>query len=92
MSTQYREMLNGNMNDGFSNILHEASDFFKSEHRMNILGEGFKSVLTDPIAFQDYVEKLTEGLMKNAKIEYLNESYNPKRVIKPITQNEKEKK
>ena len=85
MSTQYREMFNGNMNDGFSNILHETSDFFKSEHRMNILGEGFKDVMTDPIAFNDYVEKLTEGLnptearqmtqlFENAKMQTLHES------------------
>ena len=40
----------------------------------------------------EVLKKLTDGLMKNAKIEYLNESYNPKRVIKPIAQNEKEKK
>ena len=33
----------------------------------------------------EVLKKLTEGLMKNAKIEYLNESYNPKRVVKPVT-------
>ncbi len=38
------------------------------------------------------LKKLTEGLMKNAKIEYLNESYNPKRVIKPITPEPKQTK
>ena len=30
----------------------------------------------------EVLKKLTEGLMKNAKIEYLDESYNPKRVVK----------
>jgi len=38
------------------------------------------------------LKKLTEGLMKNAKIEYLNESYNPKRVVKEVTPEPKEKK
>lgn len=32
----------------------------------------------------EVLKKFTDGLMKNAKIEYLNESYNPKRVVKPI--------
>ncbi len=30
----------------------------------------------------EVLKKLTEGLMKNAKIEYLNEEFNPKRVVK----------
>ena len=30
----------------------------------------------------EVLKKLTEGLMKNAKIEYLNESYNPKKAVK----------
>ena len=33
----------------------------------------------------EVLKDLTAGLMKNAKIEYLNESYNPKRVIKAVT-------
>ena len=32
----------------------------------------------------EVLKKFTDGLMKNAKIEYLNESYNPKRAIKPV--------
>lgn len=30
----------------------------------------------------EVLKKLTDGLMKNAKIEYLNDSYNPKKLIK----------
>ena len=42
------------------------------------------------------MKKLTEGLMKNAKIEYLNESYNPKKAVKeanpaPVKKEEKKK-
>ena len=40
----------------------------------------------------EVLKKLTEGLMKNAKIEYLDESFNPKRVIKPVTPEPKEVK
>lgn len=32
----------------------------------------------------EVLKKLTDGLMKNAKIEYLNEDYNPKRVVKEV--------
>lgn len=32
----------------------------------------------------EILKKFTDGLMKNAKIEYLNESYNPKRAVKPV--------
>lgn len=38
------------------------------------------------------LKKLTEGLMKNAKIEYLNESFDPKRVVKEVTPEPQEKK
>lgn len=40
----------------------------------------------------DILKNLTDGLMKNAKIEYLNESYNPKRVVKQETPKPTEKK
>ena len=44
----------------------------------------------------EVLKKLTEGLMKNAKIEYLNESYNPKKAVKeakpaPVKKEEKKK-
>lgn len=32
----------------------------------------------------EVLKKLTDGLMKNAKIEYLNDDYNPKRVVKEV--------
>lgn len=37
----------------------------------------------------EVLKKLTNGLLKNAKIEYLNEQYNPKRTIKPQEETEK---
>lgn len=33
----------------------------------------------------EVLKKFTDGAMKNAKIEYLNEEFNPKRTVKPIT-------
>lgn len=33
----------------------------------------------------EVLKKFTDGLMKNAKIEYLNDSYNPKKAVKPVT-------
>lgn len=39
----------------------------------------------------EVLKKLTDGLMKNAKVEYLNESYNPKRAIKVPTPKENKK-
>lgn len=85
MSTQYRDFQNDNNQDGFSALLESASDMFKAEHRMNILGEGIKDIITDKVAFNDYVEKLTEGLdateskqveqlFRNARVQTLQES------------------
>lgn len=39
----------------------------------------------------EVLKKLTDGLMKNANVEYLNESYNPKRAIKVPTPKENKK-
>lgn len=36
----------------------------------------------------EVLKKFTNGLMKNAKIEYLNDTYNPKRVVKEVTPKE----
>ena len=38
------------------------------------------------------LKNLTDGLLKNAKIEYLNESYNPKKIIKEVTKDQNVKK
>lgn len=39
----------------------------------------------------EILKKFTDGAMKNAKIEYLNEEYNPKRAVKPVTPEPKKK-
>jgi hypothetical protein len=44
----------------FNAVLLETSDFFKSQG-INIIGEGFKEVATNPALFESYVEALTEG-------------------------------
>ncbi len=40
----------------------------------------------------EVLKNLTDGLMKNAKIEYLNESFNPKKIAKQVTPVKKESK
>ena len=40
----------------------------------------------------EVLKNLTDGLMKNAKIEYLNESFNPKKIAKQVTPVKKETK
>ena len=85
MSTIYREFQNDGFHDGFSSLLQEAAEYFKTEHRMNIIGDGIKNVLTDSNAFADYVKKFTEGvdptekkqleqLFKNARVTTLTEA------------------
>ena len=85
MSTIYREFQNDGFHDGFSTLLQEAAEYFKTEHRMNIIGDGIKNVLTDSNAFADYVKKFTEGvdptekkqleqLFKNARVTTLTEA------------------
>jgi hypothetical protein len=44
----------------FNAVLLETSDFFKSQG-VNIIGEGFKEIATNPALFESYVEALTEG-------------------------------
>ena len=40
----------------------------------------------------EVLKNLTDGLMKNAKIEYLNESFNPKKIAKQVTPVKKDSK
>lgn len=81
----YRESINSGYNDGFSQSLKETFDYFKNKEHANILGEGFKDILTDERLFSEYVTRLTEGLdaveesqmrtiMENARTEIFNES------------------
>jgi hypothetical protein len=44
----------------FNAVLLETNDFFKSQG-INIIGEGFKEISTNPALFESYVEALTEG-------------------------------
>jgi hypothetical protein len=44
----------------YNAVLLETSDFFKSQG-INIIGEGFKEIATNPALFESYVEALTEG-------------------------------
>jgi len=44
----------------YNAVLLETSDFFKSQG-INIIGEGYKEIATNPALFESYVEALTEG-------------------------------
>lgn len=85
MATQYSEVLSRSCNDAFSDVLREAQEYFANKEKVSILGEGIKEILSEEALFDDYVEKLTEGmnpedeesmktLMKNARIQTLSEA------------------
>jgi hypothetical protein len=48
------------MAKSFDTVLLETNDFFKSQG-VNIIGEGYKEIATDPALFESYVEALTAG-------------------------------
>jgi hypothetical protein len=62
MSVQYRNMHTQDENDGFSQTFRESAEYFMQTQQVNILGEGFRDVLTDNQVFLGYVDKLVEGL------------------------------
>ena len=47
--------------DGFSQILKETAESFAQEG-ISILGEGIREVLTENVYFEQYVDRLCEGL------------------------------
>lgn len=61
MAVEYRLEQKSNSNDEFSTTLRETHELFKQNH-VSILGEGIKDVLSDNTLFEQYIDKLTEGL------------------------------
>lgn len=59
---EYRNEHNAYNTDAFSESLREASEYFKLEHDTNVIGDGFKDVLTESALFESYADRLTEGL------------------------------
>lgn len=68
----YRATQTSHVNDGFSQILREAAEYFAG-HRIQMMGSGFQEILSDPTLFDTYVSKLTEGLSADeaAQVEQL---------------------
>jgi hypothetical protein len=62
MAVDYRTNHTQAMNDGFSQTLKESAEYFLQTQQVNILGEGFRDVLTDTQTFRTYVDKLVEGM------------------------------
>lgn len=69
----------------FNKTFNECYDYFKNRHSVTILGEGIKDILGEDSLFEEYTEKLTEGLsatdasdmnmlMENARTNILLES------------------
>jgi hypothetical protein len=62
MTVEYRNNHVQSNNDGFTQTFKESAEYFLQTQQVNILGEGFRDVITDNQTFRTYVDKLTEGL------------------------------
>jgi len=62
MTVEYRNNQVQSMTDGFSQTFKESAEYFLNTQQVNILGEGFRDVITDNQTFRTYVDKLVEGL------------------------------
>jgi hypothetical protein len=71
--------------DSFGELLNEANEMFVAKHGTNIIGEDFKTVVTNNSLFEAYKNKLTEGfdpklseametMMDNSRIQLMQES------------------
>jgi hypothetical protein len=84
MGIEYRTNHTTPMNDGYSEILREASEYFASQ-RIHMVGNGFDEILSENALFDTYVEKLCAGLsadeavqmsqlMENARMQIMQEA------------------
>jgi hypothetical protein len=62
MTVEYRNNHVQSNTDGFTQTFKESAEYFLQTQQVNILGEGFRDVITDNQTFRTYVDKLTEGL------------------------------
>lgn len=58
---EYRSRQNVINNDGYSEMLREASEYF-AEQRVQMIGSGFDEIISEQSLFDTYVEKLSKGL------------------------------
>jgi hypothetical protein len=59
---QYRRTHVNHVQDGCSQVLREAAEYFESEKIQMTTGDGIKEILTSTPLFNAYVEKLSEGM------------------------------
>jgi hypothetical protein len=59
---EYRNNHVNSTTDGFTQVFKESAEYFLQTQQVNILGEGFRDVITDNQTFRTYVDKLVEGL------------------------------
>jgi len=60
----YRSTENTVTNDGFSSVLKETEEYF-AKNQCHIIGESFKTILTENAYFEEYSRRLSEGLNAN---------------------------
>ena len=81
---EYRVAHTALMNDGYSTILKEASEYFAGQ-RVHMLGSGFDEILAENSLFNAYVDKLNKGLtaddavqmrqlLENVRLQIMQES------------------
>ncbi|ALN97876.1 structural protein sp46 precursor [Bacillus phage vB_BpuM-BpSp] len=58
----YGDLMANRKDEGFNQIFKEAESYFKTNQQVNILGEGFKEIVSDQQLFNDYATHLTEGM------------------------------
>lgn len=57
----YRNIQREAVNDEFTTVFKEAAQFISKEEHVNVIGEGYKDILSDQRVFGKYVDKLVEG-------------------------------
>ena len=60
----YRSTENTVTNDGFSSVLRETEEYF-AKNQCHIIGESFKTILSENSYFDEYKKRLSEGLNAN---------------------------
>lgn len=81
---EYRTPQSSRVNDNYSTIIREASEFF-AKQKIQMVGNGFEEIIAEQVLFDEYVTKLCEGLdateaaevaqlMENGRTQILSEA------------------
>ena len=57
----YRNIQRESVSDEFTTVFKEAAQFISKEEHVNVIGEGYRDILSDQRVFGKYVDKLVEG-------------------------------